>query len=45
VKEDLRDYLYFFGYVNRPDEEDGYTTYVHYSNEEGDVAHDLDRLE
>ena len=40
VKEELREVLYFFGYANHPDKEDTETTFVNYSEEEGDVPHD-----
>ena len=45
LKEDMRHYLYFFGYCNHPDREDTDTAFLHYSDEDGDVPHDLEKLE
>ena len=43
VKTELRDYLYYFGYADKPGCEDTFTTFVRY--DEGDVAHDDELLE
>ena len=45
IKSELRDFFYFFGYADEPGAEETYTTFLKYSDAEGDVPHDKQCLE
>ena len=39
-----RELYYYFGYADNPNEEDTMTTFMRYTDEEGDVSHDMELL-